>query len=362
MARQRKNYDEALLDVAGADQGLYEDFFADQGSARGAGFLSWRYAENPSAQQSVVNIAKEVGTNDIAALYAVMGASFQLNGTAIAATQSLDTLTHKEHRGQGLFPRLATANYEIAKENGATLVYGFPNAASGPVFEKKLGWTLFGEIPFLFRPMRSGFLISKILRKLKIPVSKQFLDFPLFRPKANWKSGLEITKTTTFSAEHTQIWTAYSEGVKIALKRDATYLNWRVFARPDGAKYKAATCYAGGQAEGYVIWCCEQKHGANTGYIIECLARPDAPQNTYQALMTAALNDLHSQKADIVLAWVPPHQANNSGFRAAGFKDLPSRLRPIRLFWGGRFFDNSAAAVGKSQQDWYISYLDSDTV
>ncbi len=362
MDRQRKNYDEELLDAAGADQGLYEDFFSDQGTARGFGFLGWRYAENPSAEQNVVNIAKEAGTEEIAALYAVMGAGFQINGTAVAATQSLDTLTHREHRGQGLFPRLAKANYAIAQEKGAAMVYGFPNAASGPVFEKKLGWTLYGEIPILFRPMRSGFLISKVLNKLKIRVSKRFLDFPIFRPKTTWNTESKITKTTAFSAEHTLIWDAYSKGVKVALKRDATYLNWRVFARPDGAKYNAATCYADDQAVGYVIWCCEQKHGANTGYIMECLARPDAHQNTYQRLMTAALNDLHRQKADLVLAWVPPHQANNSGFRAAGFKNLPKRLRPIQLFWGARFFDDAAAAAGKSQQDWYISYLDSDTV
>jgi hypothetical protein len=55
--------------------------------------------------------------------------------------QSGDTMTHKNHVGKGLFIHLAKLTYKLAKLEGASMVFGFPNDNSYPGFVKKLDWT-----------------------------------------------------------------------------------------------------------------------------------------------------------------------------------------------------------------------------
>ncbi|MDI1257438.1 MAG: GNAT family N-acetyltransferase [Flavobacterium sp.] len=61
------------------------------------------------------------------------------NKTEIAA-QSVNTMTHPDYRGKGLFIKLAKMTYEKMAEAGIRFVWGFPNQHSEPTFLNKLDW------------------------------------------------------------------------------------------------------------------------------------------------------------------------------------------------------------------------------
>lgn len=63
------------------------------------------------------------------------------NGKArIIAAQSGDTITHPKFQRQGLFVELATMTYELAREEGVDVIFGFPNKNSAHGFFTKLNW------------------------------------------------------------------------------------------------------------------------------------------------------------------------------------------------------------------------------
>ncbi len=101
--------------------------------------LAWRYGANPLGQ--VVGTDAWAG-DSLAAHYATCPAPISLEGRRVKALLSLNTATHPEHQGQGLFTRLAEATFETASAAGFDLVFGVANANSTPGFVRRLGFQL----------------------------------------------------------------------------------------------------------------------------------------------------------------------------------------------------------------------------
>jgi hypothetical protein len=79
-------------------------------------------------------------SNEPAAFYGVYAHPYLYQGKNYFVVQSGDTMTHINHTGKGLFTQLAKLTYKLAVQNGAIMVYGFPNDNSYPGFTKKLNW------------------------------------------------------------------------------------------------------------------------------------------------------------------------------------------------------------------------------
>lgn len=102
-----------------------------------------------------------------AAFYGVYPCFINLNGSAVLAAQSGDTITHSSHQRRGLFVLLANLTYQLAQELGIRYVFGFPNSNSLHGFVNKLDFIKVGAI------VRYDFDVStipytKILRRLKL--------------------------------------------------------------------------------------------------------------------------------------------------------------------------------------------------
>lgn len=338
------------------DFSRYEDLFAENDMPRADNFLAWRYQDNPASQYSTVNFAVEKNGGSVGAVYATMGAVFRQGSGLVGGAQSLDTLTDTEHRRRGLFPFLTEANYRDAVQKGSQLVYGFPNENSCPTFAKHLQWDIYGPVDFLFRPLRTGYFAERILSKAKLSRFGRLLDLRL--PARVPKSKGKIDAVHHFDTQHTSIWEHAAKDVKIAVDRSAQYLNWRIFERPDGKKYQVRDYTENGRKLGFVIWCVEKKHGGQVGYLMECLCDPVRP-DVQNALLKTANAEMSRAGADLVLAWVPPHISGAGGFGRAGYYALPTSIRPTQLYWGMRRLGDGPVF---KPTDWYISYLDSDTV
>lgn len=88
-------------------------------------------------------IAKDEN-GDNAAFYGVFPITINYESKSYLAAQSGDTMTVPEHRKKGLFVALAKETYQLARENGVKLVFGFPNQNSFPGFKNKLDWVFNG--------------------------------------------------------------------------------------------------------------------------------------------------------------------------------------------------------------------------
>lgn len=103
-----------------------------------AEYLSWLYWKNPEG--SVVGFDAWDGEK-LAAHYVCIPATIALYGKTCKAMLSLNTATHPDHQGKGLFTSLAAKTYELGASIGIECVFGVANANSTPGFLKKLNFT-----------------------------------------------------------------------------------------------------------------------------------------------------------------------------------------------------------------------------
>lgn len=75
-----------------------------------------------------------------AAFYGVFPRTIATASARIICAQSGSTMTHPNHRNQGLFKKLARLTYDECKQLKVSLVYGIPNEFSFKGFQS-LGWT-----------------------------------------------------------------------------------------------------------------------------------------------------------------------------------------------------------------------------
>lgn len=118
---------------------LFVTCFPSADKFRHPGFLPWLYAGNPGGQ--VVGFDAFDG-NRLIAHYACVPAMVRVHGSPARALLSLNTATHPEYQGKGLFTKLAEMTYRRAAELGFDCVYGVANANSTPGFVRKLGFQL----------------------------------------------------------------------------------------------------------------------------------------------------------------------------------------------------------------------------
>jgi GNAT superfamily N-acetyltransferase len=102
-------------------------------------YLRWLYSQNPLGHAIGFNA---VADGRVAAHYICTRALVRFGGEPVPALLSLNTATHPDFQGRGLFTRLAELTYAAGAAEGAAFVYGVANANSTPGFVRKLGFDL----------------------------------------------------------------------------------------------------------------------------------------------------------------------------------------------------------------------------
>lgn len=125
--------------------------------------VAWRYRDNPAGQ--VVGADAWAGER-LAAHYVTCPLKARVEGRELKGLLSLNTATHPDFQGRGLFTRLARATYEAGAALGYDFVIGVANAQSTPGFLGKLEFQhvaaleagALTHIPRRFRPADTGFV------------------------------------------------------------------------------------------------------------------------------------------------------------------------------------------------------------
>ncbi len=102
-------------------------------------YLDWLYVANPDG--AAVGFDAWDGER-LAAHYVCVPARAWVEGKEVRVLLSLNTATHPDYQGKGLFTRLAAMTYEAGAGAGFDGCYGVANANSTPGFVRKLGFQL----------------------------------------------------------------------------------------------------------------------------------------------------------------------------------------------------------------------------
>jgi GNAT superfamily N-acetyltransferase len=326
-----------------------ERMFASVGEPKSRAMLEWLYLESPGGAFVAIAHDKRGPVEGAGAVYAAFSSQFRVGETSRRWIQSFDTLTLPEYRGRGLFVRLARMVFDMAVDNGVAGVYGFPNDASLPGFVRRLGWTTMDPLPMVVRPIGARYLRVKA---------------GIRRPRVSEKSDALVGGSVKCVAECPKdvdlLYREWSAGGYVGVQRDFDYLNWRL-ARP-GAVYSMYTRRSSdGTLEGFGASSLQLKHGCALGYVMELMCLPEAP-GAGRDVAHAILRDLKLRHADLVLGWSLPCNIARSQLRRVGFIGFKPALRPISLHFAARVFDGAISATVLERDNWYLSYLDSDTV
>ncbi len=337
----------------------YRQCFSENGSEKSIDLLKWFHQQNLPGIQSIY-YAIDKSTNEIAAIYTYLPVLLKCMDKTVTAMQSFDTLTDYRHRSKGLFVKLAS---KLEKEEGLKnneLVYGFPNENSVHGFVKKLGFTYFGEVPFLIKPIGISYILKKFLKIKTVPVIKEInckIDSP---DEVLLKNSGSIKLLSKFEEDYDKLWAKVAPKITIGINRDKAYMNWRYVEKP-GEDYSRYGFYENGVLKGIVIFALKNKHEGKIGYLMEILFDPEN-KNAGIKLLKFCSKVLKRNKADLILAWCFSHSFNYFCHRKAGFYKFPEKIRPQKLGIIAKTFNSTHAEDIYNVKNWFFSYSDSDTV
>ncbi len=106
-------------------------------------YLDWMYNQNPNGKVVGYNaIFKE----KIVAHYALIPIEAEYQNTNFKALHSVNTATSFQHKGKGLFTKLAKMTYDKGLSLGYEFVLGVANTNSLYGFTEKLGWKYISQL------------------------------------------------------------------------------------------------------------------------------------------------------------------------------------------------------------------------
>ena len=156
----------------------------DKSSKYSFGFLKWQYVLNPNG--TVVGY-DAYANGVLAAHYVTIPVVYSINGEVVKGLLSLNTATHPQHQGKGLFTQLATRTYQLGEKLGYKFVIGVANQNSTHGFLKKLGFYLISplDVKIGFGSISVG---GEERYKLKPVWNNESLDWRLKCPEGIYSS------------------------------------------------------------------------------------------------------------------------------------------------------------------------------
>lgn len=115
-------------------------------------YWKWKHVNNPFGRSPVL-LAFEGGT--LIGVRAFMRWSWQQNTVRFSSLRAVDTATHPDYQGKGVFSKLTKGLVKECLGSGDAFIFNSPNKKSMPGY-LKMGWKLAGRLPIrvqLKRPM-----------------------------------------------------------------------------------------------------------------------------------------------------------------------------------------------------------------
>ena len=192
-------------------------------------------------------------------LRAFMRWEFVAGDRRFRAVRAVDTATHPDHQGKGIFSRLTLEALDALRDQ-ADFVFNTPNEKSLPGY-LKMGWQVVGRVPIRIR----------VLRPIRFAIRAR-----------SWRSTASSARSPPVGAapaahlldERIDGLLANSEPARgIATPRDGSYLRWRYGAAPL-LDYRALTTGDRGHVDGLAIFRVRPRGTLAEATVSETIVRP----------------------------------------------------------------------------------------
>ncbi|MBU0573972.1 MAG: hypothetical protein KKH83_05805, partial [Candidatus Margulisbacteria bacterium] len=277
----------------------------------------------------------------------------------------VNTITHPDYRGWGIFFVLAAEAYRDRSNNHLDVIFGIPNTKNYlntlnagfknieclPIFvkinrtPKSLFEPLKKKVPFLGNLLSLPFLnfFWKII----------FFAFPFFS-----RGKIKIKEIGCADKRFDLLWEKVADRHKNICIRDREYVSWRFFKNPN-VEYVVLTAERdGGELKGYVVLLETYRGVDKIGVIVDILAEDD---NIYSRLIKASLKYFKMTKVAYVMALSNKFSKNNVIYNEFGFRMFPPKLQrsPVRFMFM-KFSDEMDESAILNLEDWYLTFADFD--
>jgi hypothetical protein len=131
------------------------------GGRRTSEYFRWKHVDNHFGRSFMIVAERD---HRIIGFRALMRWRYRVDERTIEAVRPVDTVTHPDERGRGVFTHLTRTALEALKGE-IDLVFNTPNQNSLPGY-LKMGWQVVGDVPVrirITRPVRFG--VSKLRRR-----------------------------------------------------------------------------------------------------------------------------------------------------------------------------------------------------
>jgi hypothetical protein len=252
------NHDGISVSLRAFDDSIrqaYESLFPGDPD-KNADLLDWRFRRNPHGEAKFAVAQRE---EEVVGLIALVPTRLRSGTRELLGYQAIDTAVHPSCRGRGLFVRMGKLAQD-PEALGGDVLWGFPNANAARGWYGRLGWTNFGQVPLLMRPLRSSFLLGRLHPKLRA------IDLPLIRPRTS--SAEVYTNGMQLSDDFDELWRNVAPQFGITVDRSGDWLRWRLIDKP-GSDYRCVGQKSpAGDLEAFVAVKVADKHGGRLCYVV----------------------------------------------------------------------------------------------
>jgi GNAT superfamily N-acetyltransferase len=228
----------------------------------------WQYLQNPNNPPDGPQIWLAREGPSIVGQYATMPVRLALKGADIAGSWGMDVMVAPERQRQGI----GEALFRTWDTNvGASLGVGLSPPSRG--LFRKMRWPQIRPVPCLVKP-----LTRRALRNPNWPMPVNRLisavTYPFIRVVAKTRPlGAQVEPIRYFGARFTELWNAVSPSFGLAVRRDASYLNWK-YAEPPHVRYSIVALKRDETICGYAVYRHLREPRGRVTLLVDFLADP----------------------------------------------------------------------------------------
>ncbi|MGH8773901.1 MAG: GNAT family N-acetyltransferase [Jiangellaceae bacterium] len=273
-------------------------------------FFAWKHRENPFGASPAW-----VATDDdrVVGFRTFMRWEFEVDGATVPAVRAVDTATHPDHQGRGIFSQLTRHALDGLLAEGVAFVFNTPNQRSAPGY-LTMGWQPVARLPLLARPRSIGALAR--VARARTPADKWSVQS---------SAGEAADKVLADQVAVSALLASLPAG-GLRTRRTPRYLAWRYGFGP--LQYRAVTSGASGSG-GMVIFRLRRRGAALEAAVCEELV-PGHDAATTRNLLRRVLRESRADHAVRVAGDAPragflpmPGQGPQLVWRGVGQSEMP---------------------------------------
>jgi GNAT superfamily N-acetyltransferase len=207
---------------------------------RSEAFFRWKHLDNPFGRSFLI-VAEDEGR--MVGLRAFMRWGFAAGDRTLSAVRAVDTATHPDHQGRGIFTLLTLRALDELRED-TDLVFNTPNGKSLPGY-LKMGWTVTGRVPVAIRPVRPIRVATRV-RRLDDAGGPD-------RPEPTVEAGPAAVALEDAAGVEALLAAAAGPEARLRTPRTLAFLRWR-YGAGSGLGYRAVRVERGGALRGLAVF------------------------------------------------------------------------------------------------------------